>query len=166
MMSLWRAVPKLGWAHVRQTCRLLTAFALAGGSAAWLGVPEGYWAIITAVVVMQPDLSHTLEAGRNRVLATLIGAAVGLVLIAARQRGLPAIPLFIAGLVPLAVVAAIWPNMRLAATTLVVVFLIPAGGDPYVRPLLRVGDILLGVLACIAVSVLVFPHERVAAPSS
>jgi uncharacterized membrane protein YccC len=150
---------------MRQTCRLLAAFALAGGSAAVLGVPEGYWAIITAVVVMQPDLSHTLAAGRNRVAATLIGAAVGLALIAARQQGLAEIPLFIAGLIPLAVVTAIWPNLRLACTTLVVVFLIPAQGDPYIRPLLRVADILLGVVACLVVSVSVFPHAAPDAPS-
>jgi len=159
MMVPWRLIPKFGWPQGRQTCRLLAAFALSGGSAALLHVPEGYWAIITAVVVMQPDLSHTLAAGRNRVIATLIGAVAGLALIALRQLGLPAMPLFIAGLIPLAVITAIWPNLRLACTTLVVVFLIPAAGDPYGRPLLRVADILLGVLACVVVSVLVFPHE-------
>jgi uncharacterized membrane protein YccC len=164
MMSPWRPVPHLGSTQLHQTCRLLAAFALAGGSAALLRVPEGYWAIITAVVVMQPDLSHTLAAGRNRVAATLIGAVVGLALIAARQLGLPAIPLFVAGLIPLAVITAIWPNLRLACTTLVVVFLIPAEGDPYIRPLLRVADILLGVLACLVVSVLVFPHADPADP--
>jgi uncharacterized membrane protein YccC len=166
MMSPWRSVPNLGWTHARQTCRLLAACALAGGSVTLLGVPEGYWAIITALVVMRPDFSHTLEAGRDRVLATLIGAVVGGMLIVARQHGLPEIPLFIAGIIPLAVITALWPNLRLACTTLVVVFLIPVEGDPYIRPLLRVGDILMGVLACLLVSALVFPHEDKAAPPS
>ena len=146
--------------HARQTCRLLAACALAGGSATLLHMPDGYWAIITAVVVMQTDLGHTLDAGRNRVFATLIGAVAGLPLIVLRQQGLPTLPLFAAGLVPLAFLTVIWPKLRLACTTLVVVFLIPAGGDPYTRPLLRMGDILLGALACWAVSVVVFPQEN------
>jgi uncharacterized membrane protein YccC len=54
--------------------------------------------------------------------------------------------------------------LRLAGTTLVVVFLIPAGGDPYTRPLFRVLDILIGVLACLAVSVLIFPGQNQKAP--
>ncbi len=146
--------------HARQTCRLLAACALAGGSAALLNMPDGYWAIITAVVVMQPDLIHTMAAGRDRVIATLIGALAGLPLIVLRQQGLPTLPLFAAGLIPLAFITVIRPKLRLACTTLVVVFLIPAGGDPYTRPLLRVGDILLGAFACWVVSVVVFPQEN------
>jgi uncharacterized membrane protein YccC len=146
-------------AQTQQTCRLLAACGLAGGGTALLGVPESYWALITAVTVMQPDLSHTFSAGRDRVIATLIGAAVGFPLIALHERGLPMLPLFAAGLVPLAIVTASWPNLRLAGTTLIVVFLIPATGDPYARPLLRVADILLGVVACLVVSFLVFPSD-------
>ena len=146
------AALRLGRSQVQQAGRLLAACALAGGGAALAGLPEGYWAVITAVVVMQTDLPHTLAAGRDRVTATLAGAAVAMVLIALRQQGLPTLPLFAAGLVPLALLAAVAPTLRLACTTLVVVFLIPAGGDPYLRPLLRVGDILLGALACLAVA--------------
>lgn len=148
------AAARLGREQVEQAGRLLAACALAGGGASLAGLPEGYWAVVTAVVVMQTDLPHTLSAGRDRVAATLAGAAVALALILLREQGLPTLPLFAAGLVPLAVLAAVAPALRLACTTLVVVFLIPAGGDPYLRPLLRVGDILTGVLACLAVAVL------------
>ena len=81
-------------------------------------------------------------------------AAVALVLIALQEEGLPTVPLFAAGLIPLAVRAAVAPALRLGCTTLVAVFLIPAGGDPYPRPLLRVGDVLLAAVACLAVAVL------------
>jgi len=148
------AALRLGRDQVQQACRLLAACALAG-SGAWLaGLPEAYWAVITAVVVMQTDLPHTLSSGRDRVVATLAGAVVAVALIASREQGLPTLPLFAAGLVPLAVLAAVAPTLRLACTTLVVVFLIPADGDPFLRPLLRVGDILFGVFACLAVAVL------------
>ncbi len=148
-------------AVLRQACRLLAACGLAWGSAALLRLPEAYWAIITAITVMQSDLPHTLSAGRERVIATLVGAACGVALIALRERGLPMLPLFVAGLVPLAALTAADPRYRLSGTTLVVVFLIPgAGGDPYLRPLFRVGDILIGALACLAASALIFPSQR------
>ena len=150
----WPAAARISGDQVKQAGRLLAACALAGGSAWLAGLPEGYWAVITAVVVMQTDLPQTLSAGRNRMVATLAGAAVALVLIALREQGLPTLPLFAAGLVPLAVLAAVAPTLRLGCTTLVVVFLIPAEGDPYLRPLLRVGDILFGAVACLAVAAL------------
>ena len=122
-----------------------------------VGLPEAFWAIITAIVVMQTDFSHTLSSGRDRTVATLIGAAVGVALIALRQLGLPTWPLLAVGLVPLAWLTAVAPNLRLACTTLVIVLLVPADGDPYLRALFRVADILFGVLACVVASVVVFP---------
>ena len=163
-MPRWLPSVRFTAATLHQAIRLLVACGLAAGAAWLLGVPEGYWTLITAVVVMQPDLSHTLTAGRDRVLGTLVGAAFGLVLIALRQQGWPTVPLFIAGLIPVALLTALWPALRLAGTTLVVVFLIPADGDPYTRPLFRVLDILIGVLACLAVSVLIFPGQNQKAP--
>ncbi len=144
-------------AHVRQTARLLAACGATGGIAALLSLPEWYWALITVVTVMQADLSHTLSAARNRMAGTLIGAAMGLLLILLRGQGLPGLPLFVVGLVPLAVLTAIQPTMRLSCTTLIVVFLIPGAADPYSRALFRVLDILLGSLTCAAVSVLIPP---------
>jgi uncharacterized membrane protein YccC len=146
-------------AHLQQTCRLLVSCAVAGGAANLLHLPEWYWALVTVVVVMQPDLSHTLAAGRDRVIATIIGALVGLLLIVLREQGLPTVPLFAAGLVPLAFLTAVAPGRRLACATLVIVFLIPGGDDPYGRPLFRVLNILLGAVACILVSLLVFPRR-------
>lgn len=144
----------------RQALRLLSACALAFGAAGLLGIPEGYWSLITAIVVMQPDLSHTFTAGRDRIIATAVGAIVGIILIALRQQGLSTLPLFAAGLLPLVCLTAALPSMRMAGVTLVVVFLIPSEGDPYSRPLYRVLEILIGALACIAVSMLIFPHEN------
>ena len=150
---------RFGKEQMHQAFRLLSACALAGGCATLTGLPEGYWAVITAIVVMQPELSKTLSAGRDRIAATLVGAVFGMALVVLRQQGLPTLPLFMVGLIPLAMLTAVIPTLRLACTTLVVVFLIPATGDVYLRPIFRVADILVGALACLIVSVLVFPTE-------
>ncbi len=147
------------WSPWRQALRLLAACALAGVPGALLSIPEWYWGLITVVAVMQPDLSHTLSAGRDRVIATVIGACVGLLLIFLRLRGLPEMPLFAVAMVPLAILVGMRPNLRLACTTLIVVFLIPGGSDPYGRALFRVIDILGGTVASIIVSAVVFPHH-------
>ena len=165
MASSWPSNIAFHTANRHQAMRLLFACALSFGVATLFGIPEPYWSLITAVVVMQTDLSHTLTAGRDRVLGTLLGAVVGVGLIAVGQRGVPTLPLFAAGLVPLACVTAVWPSMRLACTTLVVVMLIPADGDPFARPLFRVLDILLGALACIATSMLIYPSQNRKPPS-
>jgi uncharacterized membrane protein YccC len=143
--------------HTRQAVRVLTACAIADGAAWLLGAPEPYWSLITAIVVMQPDISHTWTAGRDRVLATLVGATLGLLLIACQQQGLPKVPLFVAGLVPLAFLTASRPAMRMAGVTLVVVLLIPSAGNPYGRAFARVLNILLGAVACLLVSLLIAP---------
>ena len=130
-----------------------------------LNIPDWYWALITVIAVMQPDLTHTMDAGRNRVIATVVGAAVGLLLIFLRLRGLPEIPLFVAAMLPLGLLTGIRPNLRLSCTTLIVVFLLPGGSDPYGRALFRVLDILAGVVACLAVSLVVYPDENHPKPS-
>ena len=48
----WLAAVRIGRDQFKQAGRLLAACALAGGGAWLAGLPEGYWAVITAVVVM------------------------------------------------------------------------------------------------------------------
>ena len=151
--------------QARQATRLLAACALAGVPTALLNIPDWYWSLITAVAVMQPDLRHTLTSGRDRMVATVIGAAVGLLLIYLRLQGLPGTPLFIVAMLPLGLLTGMRPNLRLSCTTLIVVFLLPSGSDPYGRALFRVVDILAGVVACFVVSLTVYRRENDPKPS-
>lgn len=138
---------------VAQSARIMVACA-ASYAAAWaIGLQEGYWAIITAVVVLQPAFSDTLDASRNRVLGTIVGAVAGLCVLEAVQYGGSRFWLFWCALVPLAGLTAAWPNLRLSCVTLVVVVLLPATGAPFLRAFDRILAILLGTLASIAVSV-------------
>ncbi len=139
-------------AHLWQTLRILAACAIAYGASWLIGLHEGYWALVTAVVVTQPGLGETLAAGRDRVIGTLIGASAGLAVIAAAQLGGSTVPLFWVALAPLAVLAAAMPNLRLCCITLVIVVLAPSSGPPFERPLQRIAEILLGTFASVLVS--------------
>jgi uncharacterized membrane protein YccC len=143
--------------RIRQTARIVLACALSDGFAHLAGLREGYWALITAIVVTQPALEDTLVASRNRVLGTLIGAAAGFLVLEAVQHGAPLPPLFWAALLPLAILTAAHQSLRLSCVTLVVVVLIPSTGAPFVRPWDRVFGILLGTLAAILAAELLRP---------
>ena len=147
---------KIGTAQVVewlwQAVRIVTSCGLAFAVSKLIGLPEGYWALITAIVITQPFLDATVAAGRDRVLGTLIGAAVGFAVIEADRRGAPSLPMFWIALVPLAFLTAVWPNLRLSCVTLVIVALIPASASAFERPVDRVLEILLGTLASIVVS--------------
>jgi len=137
-----------GW----QTLRLMAACALSYGLSYLLGLQESYWALITAVVVTQPQLDDTLAASQNRVLGTLIGAAAGFAVLEAATHGASSFALFWCALLPLAVLTAFRQSLRLSCITLIVVVLIPSHDGPFARPFERVWGILLGTLASVAVS--------------
>ena len=138
-------------AHLWHTVRILAACVLAYGAAKLIGLREEYWALVTAVVVTQPALHETLSASRDRVLGTLIGAVVGLAVIAAGQWGASRFALFWVAMVPLSILAAIKPSLRMGCVTLIIVVLVPATGNPFARPFERIIEILVGVLASIVV---------------
>ena len=150
---------RFGRAQAWQTVRILGACALAFAASALIGLPERFWSMITAVVVTQPALDSTLSAGRDRIAGTLIGAAAAACVILAARHGAPSHVLFWVALVPLAVLTAVWPNLRLCCVTLIVAVLVPGSGNSFSRPLDRVVEIVLGVLAAVLVSELV-PTSR------
>lgn len=150
-------LPPIGVAQVGHAARILAACALAYGVSLLLGLPEGYWSLITVVIVTQPDLPRTVSASRDRVIGTLLGAAVGALAIAGRMHGLPALPLYAAGLVPLAFLTAIWPTLRLSCITLTIVFLAPATLT-FTGPVYRVTEIVLGILAALLVTLVPVPR--------
>lgn len=58
---------------VRMTASGLIAFALAE----LLGLAQGYWAVFTAIIVVQASVGGSLKAGLDQLLGTLGGAAYG-----------------------------------------------------------------------------------------
>jgi uncharacterized membrane protein YgaE (UPF0421/DUF939 family) len=62
-----------------------TRQALLTAAAAWvsyetsslIGLREGYWAAISAIVVMQSDLTDTQNSGRDRFIGTIVGGLIG-----------------------------------------------------------------------------------------
>jgi uncharacterized membrane protein YccC len=126
--------------------------------AKWLGWRDGYWGSISAIIVMQSNVGSTVTASRDRILGTLIGAALGF-------------GFSLMGVLPwnyiLAVLAAMTicgllglrNSSRLAGVTITIVMLVVKTGPRWTLALDRVLEVMLGIAVALAVTTLVFPDR-------
>jgi uncharacterized membrane protein YccC len=152
--------------YLWQAARMFAACAISYGASELVGFDEAYWAPMSAVYVAQPELEATFAAARDRVVATLIGAAAGLGVLFATQSGAHSSLLFWGAMIPLSILTAAKPNLRLGVTTLIILVLVPSTGPVLSRPLDRVCEILLGTLVAIAVTAAVPTRERLDKPDA
>ena len=136
--------------------------ALAAALCWWLalrfGLHEGYWGAISAIIVLQSNMGATVTASRDRLLGTLIGAALGF-----------SFSLF--GSLPwnyiLAVLAAVIlcgllglrSSSRLAGVTITIIMLIQKTGSRSSLAIDRVAEVVLGIVVALAVTTLVLPDR-------
>src|SRR5258708_8331137 len=106
---------------LRMTAAGLVAYALAEA----FGLAQGYWAVLTAIIVVQASLGGSLQAVIARLVGTpggpAFGAAIAL-LVPPPGTPVTAIALVLA-LAPLALFTAIYPGFRMAPVTAVIVLL-------------------------------------------
>lgn len=134
------------------------AAALCWGIALRLGLRDGYWGAISAIIVLQSNFGATITASRDRILGTLIGAAFGF-----------AFSLF--GVLPWNYILAVFfavilcgllglrNSSRLAGVTITIIMLVQGTGSHWLLALHRVGEVMLGIVVAILVSTLVFPDR-------
>jgi uncharacterized membrane protein YccC len=147
--------------ETRRFARTLTGCVLSYGAARLATLPEGYWALITTlIVVTQPSLTQAITTARDQIIGACIGAIVGALGIVVMERGVDPLTVFWVALLPLAVLAARRPGLRLACVTLVIVVLVPGGGTAFERPFHRVAEILIGAAAAFVATV-TWPNRAV-----
>jgi uncharacterized membrane protein YccC len=126
-----------------------------------LDLPQGYWAVITAVVVTQASVGGSLKAAVERFSGTLAGAVYGGVVAAFVPHDSPASLglAIVVALLPLALLAAVRPAFRVAPITALIMLLPPTGQaiGPLFSAFDRVLEITLGNIVGLIVSLLVLP---------
>jgi hypothetical protein len=147
----------------RQRLLILAAkTALAAGLCWWVaarfGLHDGYWGSISAIIVLQSSMGATVSASRERLLGTVIGTVLGF-----------SFSLF--GVLPwnyiLAVLAAVIvcgllglrSSARLAGVTITIIMLVQTAGPRRDLALVRVVEVILGIVVALAVTTLVFPDR-------
>jgi uncharacterized membrane protein YccC len=149
------------WEHQRLAIHAAKT-ALAAALCWWLahhfGLPDGYWGSISAVIVLQSNVGSTVTASRDRLLGTLIGAALGFSF--SLFGALPwnyvlavLVAILVCGLLGLR------SSSRLAGVTVTIIMLVHQTGPRWSLPLDRVIEVVLGIVVALAVSTLIFPDR-------
>jgi uncharacterized membrane protein YccC len=122
-------------------------------------LPEGYWAAITALIVMQSNVGATLNASRTRLAGTAVGAVVGglfVALFGMNTLGFAlavAIAFFVCDLLHLA------ESQRLATVTVAIIMLIAHTSSAWIIALHRFTEVAIGILIALFVSLTLWPNH-------
>jgi uncharacterized membrane protein YccC len=148
-------------AELRHGLRIAAAGMASFALAEALGLPQGYWAVFTAVLVVQGSVGGSWKAAVDRLLGTLLGAVYGAViatLVPHENVWMLGTALAIS-LTPLALLAAFYPAYRVAPITAVILLLGSASvaEGPFLAGLLRTVEVSLGAFVGMAVSLFLLP---------
>jgi uncharacterized membrane protein YccC len=158
--------------ELRHAVRVSVAVGAAFALGAVLRLPQAYWMVFTAVIVVQTSIGGTITASIERFMGTVVGGLVGACAAYLRAQTLVQEGLVLsAAIAVLAFAAAVRPSLRVAPITAAIVLV---GGsaphaDPLATALWRVLEIFIGSAVGVAATLLVFParadrtvRERVA----
>jgi uncharacterized membrane protein YccC len=142
---------------LRMTLAALASYGL--GEA--LGLAQTYWAVLSAVIVIQGSVGGSVRAGINRLIGTVGGAFWGAgvaILIRHESPGALALALM-AAVAPLAIMTAFRPDYRVAPITAIIVLMgtVLQQSDPVESAVSRVFEISLGSAIAIAVALFILP---------
>jgi uncharacterized membrane protein YccC len=147
----------------RHGVQMAVAVMLAYGASLALHLPEGFWAVMSTLIVMRPNTGATLGAGWDRVRGTAVGTLAGLLGVWLHHTGmsLPAVTLLIVAV--LAFSSGIAPTLRSAPMTALIVVSSTGLADhsAFAVAGLRVVEIVIGIVAGLAVTSLA-PSARAA----
>jgi uncharacterized membrane protein YccC len=148
-------------AELRLAVRVTAAAVLAFALARLLGFAHAYWAVITAIIVMQTSVGGSLKAAVDRLIGTLAGALYGAVIAVlvphATATGLALA--MVAAIAPLAFLAAVRASFKAAPITAFIV-LVPVSGQeiaPLAFALDRILEISIGSLVGVASALFILP---------
>lgn len=126
-----------------------------------LNLTQGYWTILTAVLVLQSSVGGSMKFAVDRMIGTVGGAVYGAVIAAfmPHDHGMAQYITLLIGVMPPAVLAAINPSFRIAPITVVIVLFSTAAQEVnvFMYAVERVLEIGLGSILGIAVSLAVLP---------
>ena len=140
--------------HLWHAMRTGIAAAAAYGLAEWIGIPESYWAAISAIIVMQSSLGAAWSTSKQRLLGTLLGVVLGACLVGA--LGTPHVALYglvmvlLGGLCSLLHMEVI--GYRFAGVTFTIVVLVADPQQVWWVGLYRFLEVSLGITTSLVVT--------------
>ncbi|MGE4535996.1 MAG: aromatic acid exporter family protein [Desulfovibrio sp.] len=155
---LKRLVKRLGVRHAGRTAVAAVVTQLV---VTVLNLPQGYWAVITAVIVMQANIGGSIRAAWARLLGTGVGAVMGIVAVHGGGSSWPALGMAVfATLMVCTAVPFLRESSRVGGITAVIVLLAGHGDvSALTLGLDRFFEIAVGIITALAVSLSFFPSR-------
>ncbi|MGE4371569.1 MAG: FUSC family protein [Xanthobacter sp.] len=146
-------------AHLKQGLRACIAALVTFGLGTALHLPNSYWAVLTAVLVVQSTVGASLSIAIERTLGTLVGGVVGVA--AAALAGTSQLLTFLAlglGILITSTLSARSSAYKLAPVTVVIVLLAEAShASAWVSALFRLMEIGIGGVTGVLCALLILP---------
>jgi uncharacterized membrane protein YccC len=141
---------------VRYGMQLAAAVLIAYAIPLLMHIPEGFWAVMTALIVMRSHTGATMEEGWARLKGALAGTAGGLFGVWLHAHGVLNAAVVLVMIAVMAFVAGLAPKLRAAPITALII--LSSGGIPGHGPWqvagLRIIEITIGIVAGLGVSLL------------
>jgi uncharacterized membrane protein YgaE (UPF0421/DUF939 family) len=149
-------------AGIEQAIKTGVAGTLALYLAQLLHLPQGYWATMSACIVLQSDAPSTLSVSWDRLIGTAIGAVTGAAFV--RFGGTGAVWLGLAAIITILLceILGTETSYRIACVTAVIVMYVHAPAGPWRIGWDRFLEVALGIVVALIVAV-VAPGKKVAA---
>ncbi|HYM00765.1 MAG TPA: FUSC family protein [Blastocatellia bacterium] len=143
--------------RLKQAIKTGIAAAISLYVARFFKLPEGYWAVISTLIVMQSNVGATVNASSGRLAGTAIGAIMGGVFVAA--IGSSSLSFILAVTVTVIVCASLrlFESYRLAGVTVAIIMLVHHSGPGWIIAVHRFLEVSIGIVVALLVSVTVWP---------
>jgi uncharacterized membrane protein YccC len=124
-----------------------------------LRLPEGYWAPISALIVMQSNVGATLTASRTRLAGTAVGAIIGGLFTAIFGSNALGFALAVVVAFVLCDLLRLTDSQRLATVTVAIIMLIAHTTSAWVVAMHRFTEVALGIMVALLVSLVLWPNH-------
>ena len=166
LVKLWKWEPE-NLPSVIHSIRTAIAATISLAVARLFGLPEGYWAAIATLVVMQSTLGATLLISVERIAATALGALAGALLANYFTGNLL---VFAAAVFALGLLSAGFrmekSAYRYASITLAIIVLIPRSNAAWIVALHRFFEVSVGIVVALALAAVWPEHQPESAKQS
>jgi gas vesicle protein len=147
-------------AEIRHAARVAAAVGASFAIGAIFHLPQGYWIVFTAIIVVQTSVGGTITASIERLLGTVVGGLIGVAAAYLRAKTTIEEGLVISAAAAIAAfAAAVRPSLRVAPITAAIVLL--GGASAHLGPITaaawRVAEIGIGGVVGVLATLLIFP---------
>ncbi len=132
-----------------------------------LRLPEGYWAVISAGIIMQSSIETgsfeaTLMLGYERILGTVLGAALGIIGLLMSFKSIAiSLPVIFVVMAVATYLTARFKQLKMMGITAIIIIMIGVqpGQHGLMLGLIRCMEIILGCVIAVVVTITIWPHR-------